>query len=120
MTEEALEACPFCGNADVRFDDDLGSVSVECNDVDCWGSGPIAETPEEAARLWNTRTALAGEGAADEIAHQMYSALRNVSRALGGRVHSQPALSALAEAQEAAEAYEAANLPPPPKEEPDE
>ena len=57
-TTPELLGCPFCGG--VASPDSVESKSihwVEC--VACHIDGELADAPEEAAALWNTRAALA-------------------------------------------------------------
>jgi Lar family restriction alleviation protein len=62
MSEMLLNACPFCGNADLLLDKmDLNIWSVLCNKCGC--TGPIlnyhaaGQTAAQAVSLWNKRGA---------------------------------------------------------------
>lgn len=50
-----LRECPFCGNDD-PFMPPLGQTSYSGECVCCGALGPDADTPEEAAVRWNTRS----------------------------------------------------------------
>jgi len=50
----AVSACPFCGRSNARLERTLAFWYAIC-EYDCNACGPSAETPEEAARLWNER-----------------------------------------------------------------
>ncbi len=60
MTEQ-LKPCPFthCGNTDIKLRDrqqtyfGVSQWAAYCFQCAAWG--PVAPTPDEAARLWNSR-----------------------------------------------------------------
>lgn len=55
--EEIKELCPFCGDEFIPILDVVevqdGRLAVKCGN--CGAIGPLAETPEEAVKLWNRR-----------------------------------------------------------------
>lgn len=58
-TWKNVRNCPFCGNGKKSLfmvSDDFGSafwIACETSDFGCGATGPVAATPEEAAKLWN-------------------------------------------------------------------
>ena len=50
-----LIPCPFCGSQQAKLS--YPQRCVKC--VECGMSGPIGETAEQGARLWNQRATLA-------------------------------------------------------------
>ena len=77
-TEPKLKPCPnpWCGNDyDFYIAKLPGDVCVICND--CLFEGPVANTKEEAIRLWNTRPESPLEKARREVAE---AAARIMSR----------------------------------------
>lgn len=50
----AVSPCPFCGRDEAKIERTLAFWYVIC-EIACNACGPSAETPEEAARLWNER-----------------------------------------------------------------
>lgn len=68
--QEGLKPCPFCGgicSREIGYDEIVSPVESDNGDeagdtianyqvvTGCLGGGPIADTAEEAQRLWNTR-----------------------------------------------------------------
>lgn len=56
-----LATCPFCGcwvNHSVSRHATIDGVgyAVMCGDPDCAAFGPMHRVPQEAIRLWNTRS----------------------------------------------------------------
>jgi Lar family restriction alleviation protein len=51
---DKLLPCPFCGGSTITIREVLyNNFGVEC--IDCVAFGPAHGTPEDAARVWNTR-----------------------------------------------------------------
>ena len=52
-----MDSCPFCSSSNVSLEQFRASRRLEhnvhCNE--CQADGPVADTPEEAVELWNTR-----------------------------------------------------------------
>lgn len=54
-----LKSCPFCGSKDVGFRPCILRYAsgwfVECENVDCYTTGPLDLGKSGAAEKWNTR-----------------------------------------------------------------
>lgn len=99
MADVALKGCPFCnGEAEIeRYGTRKCSTIYNCNWCGC-----RLETGEERNHgdKWNTR-------APSPEAEAMAEALAAIIETLNGRVHSNPALSALHDGLNALSAYRA-------------
>jgi Lar family restriction alleviation protein len=52
--DEILKPCPFCGSADVRFDQI--EFQIVCRNIACAAHPHMFDTKTEAIKAWNTRT----------------------------------------------------------------
>jgi Lar family restriction alleviation protein len=64
MSDLIIKPCPFCGYADVEICEvEPGRIAIDC--PECETIGPFADTPEDAAELWNIPALLAEAHAAE-------------------------------------------------------
>lgn len=54
MDDETLDACPFCGGLDLNFSSN-GHENLFVTCLQCGTEGPVAESTQGAADLWNNR-----------------------------------------------------------------
>ena len=50
-----INPCPFCGNDDPQWEDNEEELLRLCC-PECGAAGPLADTHQDAAELWNHRT----------------------------------------------------------------
>lgn len=48
-----LSDCPFCGQYEAEVTPGINNCWVQCGH--CHTAGPVADTPQEAAKFWNQR-----------------------------------------------------------------